>query len=300
LIPVKAWLRLLRTLGRRGARIGLLFAPPGHFYSPLNDPGEVAARADRIFDPDPELPGIDLREDAQLALLDEFAAFYADMPFPREPGHGARYHLDNVFYGPGDAVVLYAMLRRLKPRRVVEVGSGFSSAAMLDVADRFDDLDPGFTFVEPFADRLHGLLTDRDRSDRRVIETAVQDAPPDIFTALERGDILFIDSSHVVKCGSDVAHILFEILPRLVPGVVVHFHDIHWPFQYPREWIEGGRAWNEVYAIRALLQDSRRLRILYWNDWMAERHPDRLRAAMPICLENPGGGLWLEIRKDEG
>ena len=287
--------RLLYSLFKFGSLKTILFSPPGHFYSPLPDLKAVAARPE-LFSAGDDLPGIDLNVERQLELLRAFAGLYADLPFPEDPVAGRRYHFRNPFFGQGDAIVLYSFLRHFKPRRVIEVGSGFSSAVMLDTAADFVDLDPDFVFIEPFAERLHGLIGISDRHRHRIIETPVQDVDPAEFDKLEENDILFIDSSHVVKCGSDVAHMVFRILPRLKPGVIVHIHDIHWPFQYPRDWILSGRSWNEVYFIRAFLQYNERVRIEYFNAYMAENRTGDVRDAMPRCLENPGGGLWLRIR----
>src|SRR5262249_39207887 len=110
------------------------FAPPGHFYSPIPDIKEVDAHSCIVFDRLPtKIPGIDLNTEAQITLAREFAAYYGDIPFPEKQQNGSRYHLDNSYFSYGDGVVLYSVMRRFKPKRVIEVGSGFSSAAMLDV-----------------------------------------------------------------------------------------------------------------------------------------------------------------------
>ena len=144
------------------------------------------------------------------------------------------------------AIILYALLRRLRPKRIIEVGSGFSSALMLDSNDRFLDGSICSTFIEPYPERLRSLLTEHDKGRIELLQTAVQSVPRDVFAPPVTNDILFIDSSHVTKIGSDVNYLLFEILPRLKPGVVVHVHDVMWPFEYPKEWLMEGRAWNEA------------------------------------------------------
>ncbi len=108
------------------------------------------------------------------------------------------------------------------------------------------------------------------------------------------GDVVFIDSSHVVKIGSDVAYILFHILPELQPGVIVHFHDILWPFEYPEDWLCEGRAWNEAYVLRAFLQFNEAFDILYFNSYIWHHHAERLQQKMPLCMKNPGGSIWLQ------
>jgi predicted O-methyltransferase YrrM len=286
----------------RSARSPFLRAhPAGHFYSPLPDAAELRRDAARLF-PDgvTACPGIDLRPQAQLAVLAELAPLAADVSFPRARTPGFRYWQENGFFGPGDALVLHAMLRRLRPARVIEVGSGFSSAVMLDTAERFLDPPPRLTFIEPAPALLHSLLGEADRSRCEVLVTRVQDVPPGCFDALGAGDLLFVDSSHVLKAGSDVAHLLFDVLPRLAPGVTVHFHDVHWPFEYPRVWFEEGRAWNEAYALRAFLQFNAAFRIVYFNAYIAAVHPAALARLLPGAVANPGGGLWLEREAADG
>ena len=115
---------------------------------------------------------------------------------------------------------------------------------------------------------------------------------------LAANDILFIDSSHVSKAGSDVNHILFELLPRLAPGVFVHFHDVLYPFEYPREWFELGISWNEPYILRAFLQYNTQFPIRFWNDFMMKFHAEAIQKLMPLCADPPafgvGGSLWLQ------
>jgi predicted O-methyltransferase YrrM len=290
-----AWGKLIVALFRHRSLKTLLFSPPGHFYSPLPDLKQVEADGGRIFADAETVPGIDLNETHQRELLRSFSAFAADLPFTDEPADGLRYYYRNPFFGYGDAIILHSFLRHFKPARVIEIGSGFSSAVMLDTRQLYLDDQTRFTFIEPFSERLQSLFTGQDAQTCRLIEMSVQDVPLDTYDALEKDDILFIDSSHVVKCGSDLEHIFFKVLPRLKPGVIVHFHDIHWPFQYPREWISGGRAWNEVYFLRAFLHNNRQVAVEYFNSHMATRHEEDVRKSLPLCLNNPGGGFWMRI-----
>ena len=268
--------------------------PAGHFYSPLPDVADVAARREKLFDRNvTECPAVDLRTECQLALLTEFSQFYGELPFSEEPAAGLRYYYNNGFFKHGDAIVLYAMLRRLRPKQVIEVGSGFSSAVMLDTTDKFLQRDVRFTFIDPYPNRLFGLLSDPDKRRHRVVQERVQDVAVEEFKSLGTGDVLFIDSSHVVKIGSDVRHLLWEVLPRLEAGVIVHFHDVMWPFEYPQDWVLAGNAWNEAYFLRTFLQYNEVFQIEYFNSYVARVHENALRERMPLCLKNPGGGLWL-------
>ena len=233
----------------------LKFAPPGDFYSPIPDRAEVARHRAALFDRRvTSVPGIDIRANEQVALLKTFGGYQDDMPFKDEPTAGLRYYFANPFFSYGDAMILYSMLRQRRPRRVVEVGSGFSSAVMLDTNERFCLKQMRMTFIDPYPERLLALLVEEDTRQHEVIADAVQGVSFEKFAELGANDLLFIDSSHVAKAGSDVVHLVTSVLPRLRKGVIVHFHDVFWPFVYPEEWILGGRAWNEDYLLKAFLQ----------------------------------------------
>jgi hypothetical protein len=264
----------------------------GHFYSAIPDLNDVARRVNEIFAAPDALPGIDLGHERQLALLPELAREAALAPFTDEPGEGGRYGYDNPFFGAGDALAWWGLLRLRRPPRVVEVGSGWSSAVLLDAIDATEGWSPEVTFVEPYPDRLQELV--RDDDDAALWQVGVQDAPREIFDALEAGDVLFIDSTHVAKIGSDVNLLLLDIVPSLAPGVLVHVHDIMYPFEYPAEWVFDGRAWTEAYVLRALLVGNATLRIVWWNDMMQAFHGDAVTAAMPRWGTNGGGSIYLE------
>jgi hypothetical protein len=113
------------------------------------------------------------------------------------------------------------------------------------------------------------------------------------FENLDENDVLFIDSSHVAKIGSDVNFLMFEVLPRLKPGVIIHLHDIFWPFEYPQSWIDEGRAWNEAYLIRAFLQFNEAFEVLLFNSYLGQRQGDLVRGIMPRFMRTTGASLWL-------
>jgi hypothetical protein len=163
---------------------------------------------------------------------------------------------------------------------------------MLDTRDAMG-ADVEFTFIEPYPARLHELLRDSDASSVTLITKNLQEIGLERFTALRSGDILFVDSSHILKTHSDVNYILFEILPALRTGVLVHFHDIIYPFEYPKEWVLRGRVYNEAYAVRAFLQYNARFRIVLWNSYLRQFHGEWLAANMPLCLKG-NQSLWLE------
>ena len=266
----------------------------GHFYSPLPDLNEVA-RSDHLFRKDVDLgESIDLRPDSQLESLKGFASYYGDFPWKERCTTGYRFHLQQSWFCHGDALILYSMLRHLRPKRVIEVGSGFSSALMLDTSDQFLDSSILFTFIDPYPDRLLSVLREDDAPLVTLHRLPVQEVPLECFKALEAKDILFIDSSHVSRIGSDLNFLLFEVLPVLKPGVVIHFHDIFWPFEYPREWVLTKRAWNESYALRAFLQFNSDFRVTFFNSFIEHAFRDEVDELMPFFLNDSGGSLWIE------
>lgn len=268
--------------------------PPGHFYSPIPDLDQIAADADRIFAPPPrEIAGVDLREATQLELFEALASYYDELPFPVQETKGFRYYYENPFYSYSDGITLYAMIRHFKPRRIVEIGSGHSSGLMLDCNERFFENAIKLTFVDPYPANLRKILRSSDESRVTVLEQRAQDLSLSLFAPLQANDVLFVDSTHVSKIDSDVNRLLFEILPALNPGVLIHIHDIFYPFEYPRAWIEEGRAWSELYLLRAFLQYNPAFEILYFNTYLEHFHEALFAEKMPLCLKNKGGSIWL-------
>jgi hypothetical protein len=279
------------------ARLYKTWFPVGHFYSPYPDVRDVEARADTLLDPRAEVAGIDMRDDDQLALFESIAAIGADMPFAAHPDGRHRYHLANDTYAWADGIVLHALLRHLRPRRVIEVGSGHSSALILDTAEGWldgDDHRVQLRFVEPHPGLLHSLLRPDDEDRVTVDDRAVQDVPLEVFDELGPGDVLFVDSTHVAKAGSDVNHLFFQVLPRLRAGVWVHLHDIFMPFEYPLDWVREGRAWHEAYLLRAFLMYNLVFEVRWFQHYMWTRHQQVLESRLPAMAESPGGNIWLQ------
>lgn len=273
--------------------------PPGHFYSPIPDLGFIRKQSKKLFARDKtSCPGIELAERRQIDLVKKFSSYYSQMPFSEVKQEGYRYYFHNHFFCHGSSIILYSLMRHFQPKKIVEVGSGFSSAAMLDVNEHFFDGNIHFTFIEPYPERLYSLMTGEDREKCTIIADAAQHVPQNVFAELGSGDILFIDSSHVVKIGSDVLFLFSEILPILQNGVIVHIHDIYWPFEYPQEWVTGGRAWNEAYLVRAFLQFNAAFEILLFNSFLAIHHKDHMKENLPRFLQDSGSSLWIRRKRD--
>ena len=269
---------------------------PGHYYSPLVEPSEYYLQQQKIFAQPSFIPSeISFNAEAQAAFLRQFEAYYAEMPFGETPEAGYRYSFDNVFFTYSDAITMYSMMRHLKPRRIVEIGSGFSSALILDTNEQFFNGSIELTFIEPDPERLFKNLKEGERVN--IIQQKIQDVDAGVFQQLEAGDFLLIDTSHVSKSGSDVNHIYFNILPCLKKGVKIHIHDIFFPFEYPEKWVIEGRSWNEVFLLRAFLAFNNSFSILYFNDFAEKLNREFLEEHMPLMLKRNStvcGGLWME------
>ena len=285
---------LTRLRARTTPPVVPLFVPPGHFYSPVVDPAELADRAEELFRADRPLPGIEMNEAAQCALAERMREPARALWFPDEPGTQARYFYRNDAFSYADGVTLGCLLQMLRPRRIIEVGSGYSSALMLDVVERCLDWSASLTCIDPHPARLASLLRPGDHAHVEIVAQPVQRVDLTLFDRLEAGDVLFIDSTHIVKTGSDVLHHFERVLPRLRPGVVVHLHDMFHPFEYPRPWVmDMNLSWNELYYVRAFLTGNAAYEVMFFVDFMAKRHAGLMRAVAPQFMQRGGSSLWL-------
>lgn len=274
-----------------------LWAPPGHLHSPVTDPNDPFVRETEIGNLQAlaDRPDLLIDEQAQLRLLGWLGEHASRFPFHSGPEPEWHYCTQNGHFGQADAALMFAMLLEYKPSRLIEVGCGFSSLLMMDVNDHFLAHNLDITFIDPRPDGVLCLLTPLDPYRECVQGRRSREVPLDTFQQLQRGDVLSLETSHVAKTGSDVCDILFRILPALAPGVLVHVHDIFYPFEYPDTWVVlDNRSWNEAYFLRAFLQFNNTFRVLFFNDLMARKYPDQLRAAFPGSEDTHPSSLWLE------
>jgi len=248
--------------------------------------------------PPPRIWGMDFNPAYHQKVLTDFFPRYLpayDYPENPQPHHAThQFYTQNTQFSWLDARSLFVLLQAWRPTRMCEVGSGFSSLLAADVNHRFLNNAMELICIEPyprdfFQHPVPGLSG--------LIEKKVQDVPLELFTQLDRGDTLFIDSSHVSKTGSDVNYLVFEVLPRLRPGVRIHFHDIFLPLEYPREWVlEENRSWNEQYLLRALLMYSTAFKVLFGCKYAETHCPDQVRTALnlPGGRIFGGGSFWIE------
>lgn len=267
----------------------------GHYYSPMYDARELAERRARIWPHPPRAtPDLDWREAAQLELCEQVFASQEPLALRRrESDNPTEYWADNDQYPALDAWVLAALLRHLRPHRMIEVGSGFSSLVSAQVNREELGRRMSFACIEPYPrqfllDGVEGI------SELRVEQ--VQDSPLELFTALGPDDVLFVDTSHTVKTGGDVAWIFHELIPRLAPGVHVHIHDFFLPGDYPESWVLEGWGWNELYLARSFLSFNRAFEVVWGAQFMLQRHLEAVLRAFPgqrEYLERGGGALWI-------
>jgi predicted O-methyltransferase YrrM len=240
-----------------------------------------------------EILGIDINENSQLNLLVEFEDYYKEIPFKDQKVESLRYNFVNDWYSYCDAIFLYSMIRHSKPKKIIEVGSGFSSAVSMDTNDLFFNSEINLEFIEPSPGRLLGLMNENDKSKYKIHQTKVENLPVEVFKTLGSGDILFIDSSHKFSYGNDLYYLFFEIIPKLKKGVLIHFHDIFYPFKYSDAAIQSNISWDEIYFLRNFLMFNDSFEIKLFSDFISKRHRDKLEK-LPLCLKNTGGNIWIE------
>lgn len=270
--------------------------PPGHYYSPIPDPDDLLSRADRIWAPRQRLAAVDIELPAQIELLESLRPYVASIGYPVEAcDEPERYFYNNGQFPMLDAEFLFCALCRFRPRKVVEVGSGFSSLVMADVNRRVFGGRMELTCIEPYP---RDFLVAGVEGITRLLPSRLQECDPGLFARLEAGDLLFIDSSHVSKAGSDVNFLFFELLPLLKPGVYVHLHDIFLPDEYPKPWVlEEQRSWTEQYLLHAFLMFNRDWRVVWMAHYMGSRHPQAVASVFPrFPALGAGGSFWMQRR----
>jgi hypothetical protein len=267
------------------------FVPIEHFYSPF--PAIIDINNNDFSGLPLEIPGIDLNAPEQLNLLNDFESFYKELPFNDDKNDELRYYYKNGNYSYSDAIFLYCMLRYLKPQKIIEVGSGFSSCVTLDTNELFLANQMECNFIEPYPKLLKSLIKENDAASIKIFDSRLQDVSLGTFMELKENDVLFIDSTHVSKFDSDVNYIIHKILPVLSEGVYIHFHDIFYPFEYPQKWLMEGRAWNEQYILRAFLEYNANFKIVLFNSYLKLMFHEKLKDRFPLMCKD-GCSIWIK------
>lgn len=275
-----------------------------HFYLPIPDLDDLD---EAFWTSCSALVGLQIDEAQALGIMEDVVApflpeFRRTFPIHGDPRRSG-FHLMNGRYMAVDAHVYFAFIRRFRPRRVIEIGGGYSSLVAVSAVranTREDDTSAELTIIEPYPEpdlvaALDGAAT--------LVQAKVQDVPVETFTNLDRGDILFIDSSHVLRAGGDVQFEYLEVLPRLAPGVLVHVHDVSLPRPYPKVYFEQQRYWNEQYLLQAFLAFNRSFEVVWPGALMAERHPERVSEVFPevaimrqLYPDSTPTAFWMRVR----
>lgn len=273
---------------------------PVHWSSPV---ANVQQLSDDHWDGPSEVPGIDFRVDEQLDRLSEFESAYRSeyerfpIEEPSEEFNG--FAVDNGFFESVDTEIAYSMIRENEPKRVIEVGGG-NSTQVINAALQENDQEYEHLIIEPDpTPAINGV-------DAKLIESEVQDVPMSVFDSLTEDDVLFIDSTHVARIGSDVLYECLNVIPQLDEGVLLHIHDIFLPYEYPRSWFTKYRwSFNEQYFVQALLT-GRDDEVLWSTYRHHKEHPELLESAFDSYAELGAGyesddargvpsSLWLRV-----
>jgi predicted O-methyltransferase YrrM len=305
-----SYARVRRAIGRRSTRLiyKRLFPLwerlgfhliPNHFYEPIPD---TRTLKDKLWERRSELVGVEMHPERQLALLGEFVRRfkheYDTLPQTRaQTAAPHQYYTRNGLFGPIDGAILYCMIRDARPRRVVEVGSGYSTflIAQAILANQAEDHGdpPTLTVIDP---QPREVVRQGFPGLTELRATQVEAVPLDVFQQLEANDVLFIDSSHALRIGGDVQFEYLEVIPRLARGVLVHAHDIFLPGEYPKVWVLSDyRFWTEQYLLQAFLAFNREFEVLWGGAYMLAYYPEKI--AQAFRWYEPGlswaGSFWM-------
>jgi predicted O-methyltransferase YrrM len=283
---------LLPSSTRSLKRMGL-FPIRDHYYQPLFNDAHLTKSLSEVR----TLPGIDLRHESQVALLEElvFADELRALNLERPSRNDLDFHFGTNWFESGDAEFLYSMIRHLKPHRVFEVGSG-QSTKIAQLALKKNATESGTTAehicIEPYE------MPWLEQLGVPVIRERVEDVGLDLFSQLESNDLLFIDSSHMIRPQGDVLFEYLELLPSLASGVFVHVHDIFTPRDYLDHWVRTAvLMWNEQYLLEALLSNSERYEIVAALNYLQHAEYDRLSSVCPyLTPEREPVSFYIRIR----
>lgn len=269
------------------------FIIPNHFYHPIPDPAKLSKG---LFKKKSDLKGIDFNEKEELKLLKSFSQF--EKEYNRIPimptGIDYEFHFNNYAFDGVDALLYYSLIRSFKPKNIIEIGCGWSSkiaaqAALKNINTKLICVEP---YPQEFMKRGYPGLT-------KLYSKDVQELPLSFFSQLGENDILFIDSSHTVKTGGDVNYLFLEVLPRLKKGVLIHIHDIFFPYDYPQDWVlKEHRYWAEQYLLQAFLIFNSKFKIIYSNSFIGTKYPQKVKSVFSRSPYLKGGSIWIKKIED--
>ena len=263
-----------------------------HYYEPLFNEKHLKLPLDQ----DRLLPGIKWNEEEQLNLLSQFnyQEELSGLPYSR-PKDDLSFFYDNPSFGPADAEYLYCMIRHFKPARIIEVGSGYSTLMARQALRKNTEEQPSYSCehvcIEPYE------MPWLEKTKVQVIRKLVEEMDLSFFQTLEANDILFIDSSHMVRPQGDVLFEFLQILPTLKPGVIIHVHDIFSPRDYTKQHIvQDVLFWNEQYLLEAFLTCNNQFSIIGALNYLKSRYPNEMISKLPLLKSHPAhvpGSFWI-------
>jgi hypothetical protein len=276
---------------------------PVNFHSPVPDLDDLERR--KIWDRQSDWVGIDLHPDAQKGLLLKLGQeFGHECNWPSGPtSNPYQFFTENGSFSYGCAAITHCILRHFNPRRVIEIGSGNSSRVIAEALSRnASDANKGaeYIIIDPYPSSMikAGLP-----AVTKLIQERVELIDTDFFHLLSQNDVLFIDSGHVVRIGGDVNYLILDVLPRLAPGVIIHFHDIAFPYEYPRVYATNPQFrvfWTESYLLQAFLCFNNHFEILLAMNYLMSAHPEIFKTAFPSYDKNKhpaiSGSFWIRRR----
>lgn len=263
-----------------------------HFYEPLFNPVHLSKPLSDVRN----LPGIEWNEEGQLAFLNAFRCEDELRDVPSVKPDILGFYFNNGSFESGDAEYLYQIIRHIKPAKILEIGSGNSTLMAMKAVSKNNEENPEYTCehtcIEPYKQPW------LEQTGLNVIRRKVEEADRNLFSSLGAGDILFIDSSHVIRPQGDVLLEYLELLPTLKPGVIVHIHDIFSPRDYPHEWvIDDVRFWNEQYLLESFLTSNRDWKIIGSLNYLHHTYYNELKAKCPFLTPDREPGSFYIQKK---
>ena len=262
-----------------------------HYYEPMFNPTYLK----RPLSDDRNLPGLDFNIPAQLEILEKFNYNEELLKFPMEKmDNTIQYCYNHGPFGSGDSEYLYNIIRLFKPSKLIEIGCGSSTLMALNAIRKNKEDDPAYSCehicIEPYE---HAWLKE---CNVKVERKLVEDVDKALFKSLGKNDILFIDSSHIIRPQGDVLFEYLELLPILNPGVLVHIHDIFTPKDYPEEWIKTATLWNEQYLLETFLSGNKDFEIIGATNFLMHHYYDKVVAKCPVLKtqkKREPGSFWI-------
>jgi hypothetical protein len=291
-------MRLVRTMStdRIPITFGVLrrmgvFPLLRNYYEPLFD---FAGLSDE--NPPRHLPGIDFALDRQTELLTRFDGAKALKGLTTDPTDDLKFYIDNPNFGSGDAEIWFHVIRYFRPARIIEIGSGYSTRMAQLAIETMRQSDASYrcehVCIEPYE------MPWLEQLNVHVIRNKLEDCDVNMFKTLGQNDILFIDSSHMIRPGGEVLQEILQLLPMLAPGVIVHIHDIFTPRDYPRKWLREPRFWNEQYLLEAFMSFNCAFEVLLALNMLKNERYAELNAVCPYLdpQREPGSFYIRRVR----